>query len=304
MSISDKDLAKVIEKPSETITEPLLKDHIDLSNAFIISPDLVDEVKAVSKNTKDTNKIFDAVEENAEFVGGMNALSKFFQENIKYPDAAQKANQSGKVFTQFIVNTDGSISDVTILKSVGFGCDEEAMRVIKLAKWIPGKHHGQVVRSRFTVPIMFSMASESPNSKFIVKPEGIRAILPNSKEYYDTVPETGNSKGDKSGSNHHEIDQQAEFSGGTQAFGKYLQENLKYPKSAQKANIIGKVYIQFIVNKDGSASDFKTVKGIGYGCDEEAMRVLKAVPKWNPGRDKGEVVTSTLIVPINFQLSE
>lgn len=303
-SITEKNLAEVIVKPAKTAREVLLKDGIDLSEAYIISPDLVDEVRTVYKDTRDTNKVFDAVEENAEFVGGMNALSKFFQENIKYPEAAQKANQSGKVFTQFIVNTDGSISDVTILKSVGFGCDEEAMRVIKLAKWIPEKHHGKVVRSRFTVPINFELAKESPNSKFIVKPEGIRAILPNSKEYYDTVPETENSKGNKSSSNLHEIDQQAEFSGGTQAFGKYLQENLKYPKSAQKANIMGKVYIQFLVNKDGSASDFKTVKGISYGCDEEAMRVLKAVPKWNSGRDKGEAVTSTLTIPINFQLSE
>ncbi len=111
----------------------------------------------------------------------------------------------------------------------------------------------------------------------------------------------GNSMPD---STYDSIDQQAEFPGGMEAFGKYLQENLKYPVEAQKANIKGKVYTQFVVNKDGTTSDFKTLKGIGYGCDEEAMRVLKSIPKWNPGIHKGEVVRSTFIVPINFQLSE
>ena len=156
--ITDKHLEEVIIKPAKTTRKILLKDGIDLSEALIVSPDLVDEVKVTSKNTRDTNAIFDAVEQNAEFVGGMEGFSKYLQENLKYPEAAQKANQFGKVYTQFIVNVDGTISDVTILKSVGFGCDEEAMRVIKLAKWTPAKQSGRVVRSRFTVPINFELS--------------------------------------------------------------------------------------------------------------------------------------------------
>jgi TonB family protein len=282
----EENLEEVIVKPSKTAREVFTDENLDLSGALIISPDLVDEVRAVQKSKRDTNQVFDAVEQQAEFVGGMNAFSKFLQENLKYPESAQRANISGKVYTQFIVNTDGSISNVTILKSLGFGCDEEAMRVIKLSKWMPGKHHGQVVKSRFTVPIMFSLGDGKTGTNPSVAVEGVRAILPNSKEYYDG------------------IDQQAEFPGGMEGFGKYLQEHLKYPAAAQKANIKGKVYTQFIVNKDGSTSDFKTLKGIGYGCDEEAMRVIQSVPRWNPGIHKGEVVNSTFIVPINFQLSE
>ena len=158
---SEVNLEKVIEKPSKTATEVLLEDNIDLSDALIISPALVDEVKASQASKQDTSEVFTAVEQNAEFEGGMGAFVKFLQENIKYPEAAQKANHGGKVYTQFIVNTDGTISDVTILKSVGFGCDEEAMRVIKLAKWTPGKQSGRVVRSRFTVPIAFQLANET-----------------------------------------------------------------------------------------------------------------------------------------------
>ena len=283
--VSAKDAPLINNPVVEKVTENNPSDpNMDLSKALIISPALVDEVKATQQNKRDT--LYDAVDQQAEFVGGMNALSKFLQENLKYPASAQRANVSGKVYTQFIVNTDGTISDVTILKSLGFGCDEEAMRVIKLAQWIPGKHHGQVVKSRFTVPIMFSLTDGKLGTNPSVVPEGIRAILPNSKEYYDG------------------IDQQAEYPGGMEGFNKYLQGNLKYPASAQRANIKGKVYTEFVVNKDGSTSDFKTLSGIGYGCDEEAIRVIKSVPRWNPGRHKDEVVRSRFVIPINFQLSE
>ena len=255
-------------------SEPILqfKNKKNLSDILVVG--YANNILTESK--RDTSEIFTVVEQNAEFTGGMGAFVEFLQENIKYPAPAIRANVSGKVFTQFIVNTDGTISDVTILKSVGFGCDEEAIRVIKLAKWTPGKQSGRVVRSRFTVPINFELAKE-PKGK-------------------------NNEK--KSNEIFNEVEQNPEYPGGMQGFGKFLQENLKYPEAAQKANISGKVYTEFIVKKDGSVSDFKTLKGIGYGCDEEAMRVIKSVPKWNPGRHQGEIVSSKFVIPINFQLSE
>ena len=106
-------------------------------------------------------EIFTAVEQQAEFPGGMAALGKYLSKNLKYPAAAQRANVSGKVYVQFVVNTDGSIQSVEVLKSVGFGCDEEAVRVIKsVPKWIPGKQSGRAVRSRFTIPINFTLSAE------------------------------------------------------------------------------------------------------------------------------------------------
>ena len=105
------------------------------------------------------DEIFTAVEQQAEFPGGPRAFGAFLQRNLKYPSAAQRANVGGKVYVQFVVNTDGTIQDVQILKSVGFGCDEEAMRVIKsVPKWNPGKQSGRAVRSRFTQPITFVLS--------------------------------------------------------------------------------------------------------------------------------------------------
>jgi TonB family protein len=105
------------------------------------------------------DEIFTAVEQQAEFPGGPRAFGAFLQKNLRYPSAAQRANVGGKVYVQFVVNTDGTIQDVQILKSVGFGCDEEAMRVIKaVPRWTPGKQSGRAVRSRFTQPITFVLS--------------------------------------------------------------------------------------------------------------------------------------------------
>ena len=162
----EENLEEVIVKPSKTVSEVLLEDNIDLSEALIISPDLVDEVKAISKiqpdTTKKSSEVFTMVEQNAEYPGGMKAFGKFLEENIKYPESAQKANHTGKVYIQFIVNVDGSASEFAVLKSTGDNdLDNEALRVLQLVKWISGKQSGRVVRSRFTVPINFEFAKES-----------------------------------------------------------------------------------------------------------------------------------------------
>lgn len=97
------------------------------------------------------------------------------------------------------------------------------------------------------------------------------------------------------------IEQSAEFPGGQRAFSSYLKSNMKYPAEAQRAKISGgKVYIQFVVNIDGTVQDLQVLKGVGFGCDEEAIRLIKSVPKWNPGIQSGRAVRSRFTQPINF----
>ena len=97
------------------------------------------------------------------------------------------------------------------------------------------------------------------------------------------------------------VDHQPEFNGGMPAFVEYLRANLKYPEEAQKANMEGKVYIQFVVNKDGSTEDYKVVKSAGEPLDNEALRVLKSVQKWVPGTHQDKLVRCTFVVPISFK---
>lgn len=92
--------------------------------------------------------------------------------------------------------------------------------------------------------------------------------------------------------------------GGTKAFLAYLAENINYPKQAMRIGVSGKVYLQFVVEKDGSLTDIKVVKGIGAGCDEEAVRVLSEAPNWKPGKQRGKPVRVSKLVPIHFRLAE
>ena len=93
-----------------------------------------------------------------------------------------------------------------------------------------------------------------------------------------------------------------EYPGGMDALMKYLSGNIKYPEQAKEKNIQGRVLVTFIVEKNGSISDVKVVKGIGNGCDEEAVRVISAMPKWKPGMQNGKKVRVSFAIPISFKL--
>lgn len=98
------------------------------------------------------------------------------------------------------------------------------------------------------------------------------------------------------------VEQKPEFAGGQKEMVKYLSNNIKYPPNARQANVSGKVYLSFIVEKDGSINDIRIKQGIGFGCDDEAIRVLRNSPKWKPGTVGGNAVRTFCILPINFQL--
>jgi protein TonB len=93
-----------------------------------------------------------------------------------------------------------------------------------------------------------------------------------------------------------------EFPGGDQAMMDFVAKNVQYPQEARDKEISGRVLVGFIVEKDGSIGDVKVVKGIGGGCDEEAVRVVKAMPKWKPGKDKGKPVRVSYVMPFTFKL--
>lgn len=107
---------------------------------------------------------------------------------------------------------------------------------------------------------------------------------------------------DTSKSVHKSVEKMPSFCGSDDALIKFLVENLKYPEAAKKNNIQGKVFVNFIVRADGSVTDVKVMKGIGGGCDEEAVRVVKLMPKWTPGMNKGKAVDVAYVLPIKFAL--
>ena len=106
----------------------------------------------------DTDQVFQVVEVAPEFPGGMEALIKYLSENIKYPEQAKKDTIQGKVYISFVVEKDGSVADAKVLRGIGGGCDEEALRVVNaMPKWTPGKQRNTPVRVQFNLPIAFKL---------------------------------------------------------------------------------------------------------------------------------------------------
>jgi protein TonB len=114
--------------------------------------------KAGFIDTNSSKEVFVLVEVQPEFPGGEHARQKFLADNIIYPENAKKNNIQGIVFVTFIVETDGSLSNIKILKGIGAGCDEEVQRVISIMpKWKPGKQKGKEVRVKLNLPVKFTL---------------------------------------------------------------------------------------------------------------------------------------------------
>jgi protein TonB len=164
---------EVVTEAPDDVTVPTiddLEDKVSSDKTQEGDPNALDVIEAPTETAgpapvekaleieRKPDEIFMGVEQNPQFPGGMKQMGEFLQKNLRYPPAASRANVSGKVYLQFVVNTDGSIVDVTVIKGIGFNCDEEAVRVVKkMPLWQPGKQSGRAVRVRFTLPVVFTL---------------------------------------------------------------------------------------------------------------------------------------------------
>jgi protein TonB len=169
---SVKFTAPEIKKDDEVKPEDEIKSQDDLSktNTAIGTFDVkgndeaegevlkAKEVVVDEKPKEEETKVFDVVEQMPSFPGGDAELMKFLHDHIKYPVVAEENGIQGRVIAQFVVERDGSISDVKVIKSVDPSLDKEAVRVLKsMPKWIPGKQNGSAVRVKYTVPVTFRL---------------------------------------------------------------------------------------------------------------------------------------------------
>ena len=116
-------------------------------------------IKQVEEEEVEEQQIFMVVENAPSFPGGDAARMKFLQDNIKYPQMARESGIQGTVYVTFVVERSGAVTDVKILRGIGGGCDEEAVRVVQnMPKWEPGKQRGKPVRVQFNMPIKFTLA--------------------------------------------------------------------------------------------------------------------------------------------------
>lgn len=152
----DSNVVKGIEIAAEEDTEQVCLGGIKLD----------DSVKTVKKEKtdipkmlrQDSDEVYDVVDLMPSFPGGYGKMLTYIKENIRYPKDMEDSGIKDRVICQFIVNKDGSISDIEIVRSLGASMDKEAVRVISsMPKWYPGKHEGRIVRVKYTLPVVFSL---------------------------------------------------------------------------------------------------------------------------------------------------
>jgi TonB family protein len=235
--------------------------------------------KAQKTDTTKQAQIFAAVEQEPTPAEGMAKFYAYLQANTKYPDSAAKKRIEGKVFVTFVVERDGSLSDVKILRGVSPDIDAEAIRVVRSApKWKPGIQNNVAVRVQYSMAISFRLPAQTSKDK---KMDSIMN-LPADQKIFSAV------------------EQEPSPAGGMSAFYNYITRNTSYPKSAKDQDIQGKVFLTFTVEKDGSLSNIKVLRGLSADIDAEAIRVLQNAPKWNPGMQNGRPVRVQYNVPISF----
>lgn len=155
------------EEPEQVVTEVKVVDNdAELTNEVGIINAEVNENEAQTfehiefdeEVVEEDEEVFLVVEEDPEFPGGLGALSQFIADNIKYPQLAKENNITGRVFVSFVVEKDGSVGQVKVLRDIGGGCGAEAVRVVKsMPKWKPGKQRGKAVRTQFNLPVSFEL---------------------------------------------------------------------------------------------------------------------------------------------------
>ncbi|TVP49443.1 MAG: TonB family protein [Mongoliibacter sp.] len=220
---------------------------------------------------KSEQVIFDVVENAPEFKGGIQGWQNYVSQNLQFPEAALANNIEGVVYVAFVVSKDGKVVNPEILRGIGHGADEEALRLISDSpKWTPGMQRGQAVNVRMRLPIRFKLDEKQLNQKLLNSNTAEKIRLS------DPVP--------------------------SEKFNLHLKKNLKYPSEVMEASISGTVVTILKLGKDGSVKNFEVVESPSEELKNEVIRVLETNKHtWSvdPGKDEYLVT-----LPITFIIAK
>jgi TonB family protein len=222
----------------------------------------------------------------ADNVGGPREFRRVFEQEVIYPEKALKEGEGGKVELRFLIMADGSTSDLKVWKSAGPELDAEAIRIFKKLQWKPTIFEGKAVNSYYLLKFSF----DPGKYKRICKRRGYEQPV-YSKQPVDT-----------SFTIHAQPDTMPVYPQGPYALAEFIAKNLQYPKAAALQNLQGTVQLSFVVEPTGLMTNIGIVKGVGGGCNEEAVRVLEMI-KWVPGVKDGKAVRVSMTIPVNFVLN-
>ena len=225
------------------------------------------------------------------FTGGQIAFNKYIAEHLKYPEISAKNHIEGTINVHCVVTKTGNIEKVIVMNNLDKYCDAEAVRLVKgMPQWIPGKRNGKAVDMFRVIPVKFQQLNK------VVDPFSVDLLKGTGKDTVsapESNPETI----------YVAVEQMPRYVGGEMAMNEFIAKNLKFPEERMDDNIIGKVYVRFVVSKDGDVKDAQIMRSLDVAFDKEALRVVNSMPKWIPGKQDGVNVPVYYIVPIAFKLS-
>ena len=215
---------------------------------------------------------------------GENAQSfrRWIGTQLRYPEEAAKKNIQGRVTASFIIEKDGTLTNVEIIQSPDALLSQEMQRIlVSSPKWTPGTQRGQAVRVKFTIPTDFKLANEPAEITGIQAPPS-----GDPDEPFIMVEDMPTFQG-----NHY----------GT--FRNWIATQLQYPKIAIDNGIQGRVLASFVIERDGTLSNVQILQSPDLSLSREAERILLASPKWEPGKQRGQAVRVKFVMPVEFRLS-
>ncbi|WP_199136185.1 TonB family protein [Pedobacter sp. ASV12] len=237
--------------------------------------------------------------ENTDNSGAsLNSFFRYLSERVKYPATAIQKKIQGNVVVNFSV-INGKLQNVLVQNEIGEGCEEEVMQTLLNYDDLLQKDGKYSLKVTFKLDGATSkMLNEEANNPADYTPINlfIQAAAPKEKEPEEAKPE------DKTIYNFVTLENPPSYPGGVNKFYEFLAKNIKYPTQAIENDIQGNVFVSFTVEKDGSLSDIRLDRRLGFGTDEEAIRVLKLSKNWNPGTQNGKAVRVKYNIPIKFAL--
>ena len=186
----------------------------------------------------------------------------------------------------FTITNDGDLKNIRLIEFTDIDAATEMIRVIKTSpKWEPAKKNGKPYDVRINFPYEFV---------FKEKPKVVEEIFPDDKVLKVNLNKNENDPLSLAG-----VEFRPEYPGGIEAFYSFINKNFKTPKSKEFKG--GKIFVQFIIEKDGRLTDIKVLRNPGFDTDKEAIRVLQKSPVWKPAEQKGKKVRCQYVLPIVLQ---
>jgi TonB family protein len=223
--------------------------------------------------------------------GEAKLIPDFLCSEVTYPELALEKETEGEVIIAFTVEKDGKVSNARVSQSVSPEIDAEAMRLFRMLLWEPAVSMGQPVVSENLYTIDFNIKKYNKHCKqrgWVITEFPFQPVDSSNIVYeYDNTVKKPHAIFDEKG----------------MTVGAFIARNIKYPESAFKQNLSGKVGLRFVVEPTGRVSNIKVLEPIGGGCTQEAIRLLKMI-RWMPGIRDGMAVRTIMDMNIEFKLPE